>query len=250
LKLKFEFQFDNRRFQVLHHGFMKEKTSDIQPNEALAAPDRRTRSRLIEAAGIVFSEKGYDRATAREICVLARSNPAAVNYHFGGKERLYVEVLREAHRRLMNPGALKDILETEGAPEDRLERFFSGLLHSMLDPSPAAWMGRLLAREVTAPTKALEEVVEVQIRPTSVLFRALVGRLMDLPADHPAVIRGALSTVGQFMFVFQNRRIIQLVMPELDLKPEGVDEMARHIWRYSVAGLRAVAEDAKIGSST
>jgi hypothetical protein len=73
---------------------------------------------------------------------------------------------------------------------------------------------------------------------------------MDLPADHPAVIRGALSTVGQFMFVFQNRRIIQLVMPELDLRPEGVDEMARHIWRYSVAGLRAAAEDAKKGSSS
>ena len=227
---------------------MKENTTDSRQSEISGARDHRTRSRLIEAAGIVFSEKGYDRATAREICALAQANPAAVNYHFGGKERLYVEVLREAHRRLMNPGVLRDILEDAGAPEERLERFFSGLLHSMLDPSPGAWFARLLVREMTAPTSALEEVVEVQIRPTSRLFRTLVARLMDLPADHPAVTRGALSTVGQFMFIFQNRRIIQLVLPELNLESEGIDEMARHVWRFSRAGLQAAADEAKKGS--
>ncbi|RJQ57377.1 MAG: DUF1956 domain-containing protein [Desulfobacteraceae bacterium] len=223
---------------------MEEETSNpIRNREDFVARDHRTRSRLIEAAGIVFSEKGYDRATAREICALAQANPAAVNYHFGGKERLYVEVLREAHRRLTNSDDLKVIVEDKGPPEENLNRFFSRLLHSMLGSSPASWFARLIAREMTAPTRALEEVVEIQIRPMSLLLRKLIARLMDLPADHPAVVRGTMSTVAQFLFLFQNRRIIQMVLPDLDLGPAGIDEMARHVLRFTSGGLKAVAGD-------
>lgn len=166
--------------------------------------DHRTRSRLIEAAGIVFSEKGYDRVTtAREICDLARTNPAAVNYHFGGNEPLYVEVLRQAHRRLMNIGYLEAAVEETGAAEEKLGQFLTGLLHSLLDTSPEGWIAKVVMRELSAPTRASQEVVELQVRPTSRLFRNFMAQLMDLPVDHPAVIRGVLSTVGQCMFLFQ-----------------------------------------------
>ena len=53
-----------------------------------------TRERLLEAAGEVFAQKGFREATIREICARAGANIAAINYHFGGKERLYAEVLR------------------------------------------------------------------------------------------------------------------------------------------------------------
>ena len=55
-----------------------------------------TRARLLETAGEVFAEKGYEAATVREICEKAGVNLAAVNYYFGGKELLYVQTL-EAH---------------------------------------------------------------------------------------------------------------------------------------------------------
>ncbi|MGA9754367.1 MAG: TetR family transcriptional regulator, partial [Desulfobaccales bacterium] len=52
-----------------------------------------TRQRLLEAAGEVFAKKGFRNTTIREICRRARANLAAVNYHFGDKERLYLAVL-------------------------------------------------------------------------------------------------------------------------------------------------------------
>ena len=54
-----------------------------------------TKERISSAALTVFSETGYHRATIREIVYRAGANIAAVNYHFGGKESLYLSVLRE-----------------------------------------------------------------------------------------------------------------------------------------------------------
>ena len=224
---------------------MTKNDHTLKDMEIFKAADHRTRDRLLEAAGILFSEMGFERATAREICDVARVNTAAVNYYFGGKRRLYVEVLREAHRRLVNFGALKDLAENVHATEEMLEEFFAGVLHSILDPSPKRWDLRVILREIASQTDALEELIELQIRPTRDLFRIIIARVMDLPADHEAVTRGAISVVSQFVSLFQNRRTVELVNPDLDLRGEGIDKMARHMWRFSVAGLRSVASDFK-----
>src|SRR5215471_9832943 len=63
--------------------------------------DATTRRRLVEVAGEVFGEQGFDRATGKEICRRAGVNAAAVNYHFDGIEGLYIAVVREAHGRLL-----------------------------------------------------------------------------------------------------------------------------------------------------
>ncbi|MBV8229807.1 MAG: TetR family transcriptional regulator, partial [Planctomycetaceae bacterium] len=50
-----------------------------------------TKARLLEAAGEEFAAKGYEKASIRKICDRVNANCAAVNYHFGSKEQLYVE---------------------------------------------------------------------------------------------------------------------------------------------------------------
>jgi AcrR family transcriptional regulator len=53
-----------------------------------------TRDSLIKAAIAVFSAKGFEGGSVREITQAANANRAAINYHFGGKEGLYREVLK------------------------------------------------------------------------------------------------------------------------------------------------------------
>ncbi|MEJ2426050.1 MAG: TetR/AcrR family transcriptional regulator, partial [Candidatus Thiodiazotropha sp.] len=53
----------------------------------------KTKEKLLQAAIKVFVEKGYRGATAQEICQRAGANMAAVNYYFGGKEKLYQYIL-------------------------------------------------------------------------------------------------------------------------------------------------------------
>ena len=59
-----------------------------------------TRSRLLEASARLFADHGYRGASVRRICDLARANPGAVSYHFGGKKQLYRIVLRRAASQL------------------------------------------------------------------------------------------------------------------------------------------------------
>ena len=53
-----------------------------------------TRQRLLEAALILFAEKGFDGTGIREIAAQAKANSAMVQYHFGGKTGLYAAALR------------------------------------------------------------------------------------------------------------------------------------------------------------
>ena len=64
------------------------------PNPLTRASSQ-TRQRLLEAAAEVFAAEGFHTATVRQICARAKANVAAIHYHFGSKEELYLELLRE-----------------------------------------------------------------------------------------------------------------------------------------------------------
>lgn len=52
-----------------------------------------TRAKILKAAHDCFSKSGYNGTSVREIVVRAGTNIASVNYHFGGKEALYKEIV-------------------------------------------------------------------------------------------------------------------------------------------------------------
>ncbi|TCC53133.1 TetR/AcrR family transcriptional regulator [Kribbella capetownensis] len=54
------------------------------------------REALIEGAKTCLLEKGYSRTTARDIATAAGVSLAAIGYHFGSKEALLNEAMREA----------------------------------------------------------------------------------------------------------------------------------------------------------
>jgi AcrR family transcriptional regulator len=63
-------------------------------------PSEITRERILNAAERLFADRGYEETSIRAIVAKARVNQAAINYHFGGKDGLYREVLRSAIRAL------------------------------------------------------------------------------------------------------------------------------------------------------
>ena len=66
----------------------------------MTRPSDITRERILKAAERLFADRGYEETSIRAIVAKARVNQAAINYHFGGKDGLYREVLRTAFRAL------------------------------------------------------------------------------------------------------------------------------------------------------
>src|SRR6266404_6573314 len=135
-----------------------------------------TRQRLLEAAGEVFAEHGFRDTTIREICERAKANNAAVHYHFGDKEELYAAVFSYARSCAV---AQFDEQASLGTPaEERLRTFIRAVLTRFFDEGRPAWLGKLVAQEMIDPTKALDSLINEQIRPNSERLKAIVRELI------------------------------------------------------------------------
>src|SRR4051812_20479295 len=91
----------------------------------------KTRQRLLEAAGEVFADFGFRKATVRDICSRAEANVAAVNYHFGDKHKLYSEVLKYAHGCAIAKYPPSLGLSPDSLPEKRLHAFVLSFLQRL-----------------------------------------------------------------------------------------------------------------------
>ena len=123
--------------------------------------------RLVEAATLLFAEKGFDGVGLREIASKAHANIAMVAYHFGGKEGLYLAVLRAGFERCPSQVAqlppiphpshpLAKELALKGA-QDHIRVFVDQLLMSDCDPLKKA-SSALLMRELAVGGPFLEEL--------------------------------------------------------------------------------------------
>lgn len=59
----------------------------------MTAEELSTRNKILLIAHKLFSEKGINGVSVREIAKAADVNVAAINYHFGNKDSLYVETI-------------------------------------------------------------------------------------------------------------------------------------------------------------
>ncbi|HZN57942.1 MAG TPA: CerR family C-terminal domain-containing protein [Planctomycetota bacterium] len=201
-------------------------------------PSAITPRRLLDAAGEVFAEKGYRSATVREICERAHANVAAINYHFRGKEGLYRAVLRSAHRAsvLKYPPDLG--VESTAAPEKRLHAFVRSFMLRVFDEGQPAWFGKLTSREILEPTSALDSLVKDEIRPRWELVMSIVAEILGRDVRKAEVRLAAMSVVGQCLFYFHSRSVIERLLPRELADPAAAERLAEHITQFSLQALR------------
>ena len=200
-----------------------------------------TRQRLLEAAGEIFAARGFRAATVREICRRAQANLAAVNYHFGDKERLYAAVLQYTfHCAEHYPLDLG--LGGEASVEERLRAFIRSHLFSLLAEGRPAWHRKLMAREMAEPTRALDTVVDQMIRPDAELLMTIVRDVLGHDAHPQRVWQCASSIIGQCLFYHHARPVIMRLDPEQTFTPEAIEQLVDHITQFSLAALKQLAQ--------
>jgi AcrR family transcriptional regulator len=199
---------------------------------------RETRERLVKTAERLFAERGFKRVTVREICRVARTNIASVNYHYGGKLGLYREVMRQAIESMQET---TDAARTAGegqAPEEKLRRYVVIFLRRLMSPRHKI-LYRLLQSEMHDPTAALDEVVELGFRPRIAYLADVVAEMIDCEPDDVRVLRCLASIQGQFA-AYSPNPIAERLGFRFGGTPTQIEESARHIAEFAVAGVHAV----------
>ena len=207
----------------------------MAPLQSQSELPQTTRDRLLVAACEVFAELGFKGATVREICRRAEVNVAAVNYHFNGKEALFMAAL--------DPQPLESLVGASDEMDDaevRLTRFIRNFLTHLMG-GRCTPHSQLLARELLEPSPALDIIAREIALPLHEHLTVLVREIVGDELAPEQVRRCVFSIVGQCSFYRHAREMNRRLYPELNYDEQEIEATAKHIAEFSLAGMKRVA---------
>ena len=197
-----------------------------------------TKVRLIEAAGEEFADKGFDATRIRTICDRAGANVAAVNYHFGDKEQLYVQTVLDAHRCGMELG--QDDAAVAAGPAEQLRSFIHHFLtHVLAINHPEDWRHRLMLREMLHPTSASDVLVRESIRPHFERLQQIVRQFCP-DADERKLNALSFSVIGQCLHYRMARPVTERLIGQQAFHALDLDFLTDHITSFCLAALGSI----------
>lgn len=202
-----------------------------------------TRLRLLETAAMVFAEHGFAAATIRMIAGHARVNVAAVNYHFGGKDGLYREVLRHVRRLAYERYPTTYGLNAGATPEERLHAYVRSFLLRTIGAESVPGFGVLMMREMVEPTSALDMIVDEGIRSLFDQLVAIVRLIMGEETAGDLVLACARSTMSQCVFYLFGRSVISRMAPERKFDPADIEKISAQITTFTLHALKGMVAD-------
>jgi TetR/AcrR family transcriptional regulator len=171
-----------------------------------ATPGRRTRpsadstrDRILAAALDVFSERGFDGASTREIAARSGVTQPLLNYHFSSKDELW---------RVAVDGLFETLVETLLARESGLRGVDEPMVSRLLMREFVTFsarhpqLHRIITQECKVDGPRMDYLVDRHIRPlyelTTARFAALAaeGQVPDIPPVHLYyLLTGAGATI-------------------------------------------------------
>ena len=215
-----------------------------------------TRQNLLAAASEIFARKGFREATIAEICKQAEANTAAISYHFGSKEALYVESWRYAFSQSVKTYPLDGGVSPKASAEKQLRGRILAIMRRITDPQSHEF--DFFYKEMAAPTGLLAKAIQESVEPIFTGLALLVGKLLKKPPHAHEVQLCTMSIRAQCFgpLLHARRHKTAQGLPPTGLEPllEDVEHLADHVTRFSLAGIRALRplhpqqSDTEVGS--
>jgi len=206
------------------------------------------RERLLDEAERLFAEKGFHAVSVREITKAAGCNLAAVNYHFGNKENLYLEVFRSRwlprakriQERVRRSLADEKVLSPAGV----VRALARGFLEGPLSDEERQRHTQLMTREITEPTGAFEFVAEQVMRPYLKEVAALLKGMLPTQVTDETVLLHILSIFALVLhFNFGRTAVTRITGRNYD--PEFRNQLVEHIVSFAMRGLGVEDQEAR-----
>jgi AcrR family transcriptional regulator len=197
-----------------------------------------TREKILDNAERLFTAKGFDGVSVRDITKAAGTNVASVNYHFASKRELYREVFRRKLKRLS---------ETKIADMDRALSTQQPTLHNTIQTVVSVLLSdtqqgleaedflNIITAEMSEGGMATDILVEEGAIPMHRKVRELIsGAMPDISQEHAALC--TTSIFGQiFHFVRARALLTHTLGRPYDRK--FIEDVIEHITTFSVGGI-------------
>jgi AcrR family transcriptional regulator len=219
-------------------------TTNVTPLDRRRATGAQTRQRIIEVAEMLFATEGYDAVGLRDIVRVAGINSAAVHYHFGTKEALFLHILklhaepiaaermeRLAVLRAQGPLVLSDVIIAFLQPA-----FAQAAASSSANVNYAQLRARLSTKHEAAVRKLLGEIFDQSSKAFLEVFRECLPGLPETDLFYRFHF-----LLGTMVYAMANPGRIQ----DLSLggaNPFDLDEVLSHLVPFVEAGFRARAQ--------
>ena len=204
-----------------------------------------TRTKILRAAARLFAQKGFSGTSVRDIVSAAGENVAAINYHFGSKQKLYqatLEYLLDSFRQRLwgkNDTALTPVDIQSLSYEQALER-----LHLVLN--------RLIEQGLHREHLPLERIftqVELESAPMRKMLLSymlpfqerplkLMEKLTGLPYSSPKLVFVTHTIFSQVSFNECHRVAMERILGPLS-KEKLQQEIKKTVWENTLAILNS-----------
>ena len=197
----------------------------------------RSQAAIFHAAAHEFARRGYDAAGVDRIAARAHVNKAMLYYHYGSKQGLYVEVLRDMFRAV---GArTRAIADGQGVAEDKLDAW---ILTMVEEAAGRPWFPPIMLRELASGAAHID-------RETFGMMNAVYAAVRDVivQGQREDTFREADPLLTYFtilpaiLIFFARQRVVaqrRNVQGLAAAAPRHIDEFIRHMQESARAMLR------------
>ncbi|MCO6431755.1 MAG: helix-turn-helix transcriptional regulator [Deltaproteobacteria bacterium] len=200
---------------------------------------------LLAAACKLFSEKGYEAVSTRELADCAGVNLAAIQYHYGSKAKLFVEAVRSLMKSSDCQSSQDLLTDAEGEEQAAVKLcvYVQAVLEDIVNrqgPQPCRLMFREILGGCSGDAEMYEalvsSVVEEFVRPLDNLLLDILDRLAPKMAREQKEW-SAQSIFGQISFYLTHRPFYERLRGRDLADPNTLAAIARHVARFSLRGL-------------
>jgi AcrR family transcriptional regulator len=194
--------------------------------------------RLMDAAEKLFCDKGYEATSVRDLTTTAECNIASVNYHFGGKDKLY-KAMFQRHLKFLAETQVQNVKKIMASANPTLEELLKIVSQTALAPlktgSGKGSMTRLLVREILNPHLSEELIPQDMFAEIEKLFIESIAKL-TLGLDVADTIMARFFYDGVLTHSLLFTEFYYKIYPDMTF-----DELIEHIVKFSCAGIRSFA---------
>ena len=203
--------------------------------------------RLLDAAEKLFAEHGFDGVPVRDITSLANCNVAAINYHFGGKDKLYLEIMKSRMETLrqVRINSINEVMKKPGTTLENLLRAFSwAFLNPLIDEESGGQLMKLMLREMLdphlPPTIFFEEVIQP-------VMGVLVEALMKVcpGVERSRILLCIHSLIAQLLHTVHVKGMLAK-LESGECEHPGLEALVDHIVEFTNIAIRGIADKAGV----